>query len=344
MGGEQYQPFFVIGCPRSGTTLLQVLIDANSSFAIPPESHIFERFLPVIAGYGNLEQKNNLLKLTSHILKDMPVRKWGLTCTPEELIRQMKSCDVNDVIRSFFEEYCTKVGKSNWGDKTPQHIFFLFQIKELYPDAHFVFLVRDGRDVAESTKRVYIGPKSISAIAQRWKKYITLMNAFTGSVSQEQCILVRYEDLVSDPETTRKRILHFLGEINCREVSCDSLLDQSEVGRVYTKKKSLHSSLKEGVTTNKIGRFKVALSPREVEIFECIAGKELSQFGYERLFATPEPPSFVEKVYFTFLDYSYRYFRKLFTLRGLRIGWIQLRHHFQYYLRKILLRKNMSGE
>src|SRR5690606_4593065 len=78
-------PFFVVGSGRSGTTLLQALIDAHPNLSIPPESHLYDRIAPVFDTYGDLSIQSNRLRFIADLLADAYIRQWRLDATPDEI-------------------------------------------------------------------------------------------------------------------------------------------------------------------------------------------------------------------------------------------------------------------
>lgn len=149
-------PFFIVGHPRSGTTLLQILLDAHPNIVIPPESHIFVRFSEIFNHYGDLSQAYNRQLLVQDILNDEQIKLWNLDISASDFCRQLKDFSVKGIISCLFELYAQRDGKHQWGDKTPQHALYLQEIKATFPNAKFIHLIRDGRDVSESLKRLAI--------------------------------------------------------------------------------------------------------------------------------------------------------------------------------------------
>jgi len=325
-------PFFIVGCPRSGTTLLQVLLDSHPDITIPPESHIFERFSQFFSDYGDLDQHSNLQRFVRDILHDVAIKDWNLGISVFQFCEQIERCTVRDVIGLLFKLYAKNEGKSRWGDKTPQHALFLREIKEVFPEAKIIHLIRDGRDVAESLQRVYIGPKSAYRIAHRWRKYILAFEKFKKEFSPDEFMEVRYEDLVRTPMDTLRKIQEFL---SLDRFFANPQLPSTERKKYYIKQSALHTSLKNSISANKIGIFKRKLSNREVEIFESIAGDLLELAGYQLVTDGKTRLRLAEKVHFFTEDYVYRYLRKIFHLNGLRQAKIQLMYDLQFYVRKL---------
>ena len=109
-----------------------------------------------------------------------------------------------------FEAYAAQHGKRRWGDKTPHYVHHVDHLLRLWPRARFVVLVRDGRDVALSLRRMPFGPNNAWAAAQWWARGIR-----AGARAQREhpgaVLTLRYEDLAQRPEEEVRRLCAFLG-------------------------------------------------------------------------------------------------------------------------------------
>src|SRR5919108_2531245 len=144
--GELAPAPFIVGATRSGTTLLRLMLDAHPEMAIPSETH----FIPDLIKAYRLESTSpeRLAEVvTSH-------RRWGdFHLDAAELLERFRAIDPltpGDAIRAFFELYAEREGKARWGDKTPGYVREMHRIESVLPEARFVHLIRDGRDVALS--------------------------------------------------------------------------------------------------------------------------------------------------------------------------------------------------
>ena len=161
-------PFFIVGSPRSGTTLLQVLLNAHPHVAIPPESHLYRVFAPVMDRYGDLSAPANRLRLAHDKVTNTWIRPWGLDVTAEQLVAEATRPGRGGLIDALLRRYAAAQGARRWGEKTPYHVSFLPAIFADFPDARIIHLVRDGRDVLESRRRVVWGPRSALGVARQW--------------------------------------------------------------------------------------------------------------------------------------------------------------------------------
>jgi hypothetical protein len=327
-------PFFIVGCPRSGTTLLQLLVESHPNIAIPPESHIFKRFSDIFHCYGDLSKSANLRRFVHDLFRDYFIRNWELGVTANEFCSQLQERSIRGVLSLLMAKYARKEGACRWGEKTPYHLFYAKQINDIFPQAKFIHLVRDGRDVAASSKRVPVGPPSVYGVAKEWKCYIATFNEFKNDLDPDRWIEVRYEDIVRNTNAELGRIFRFLGETPV-QVGADVPTSFSK--ERYVRAHNVHRrSLKESISTAKIGVYKKALTSRELEIFEHVAGDALQAYGYplrtrDRLAVTIAPP---ERSRYFMADKFYRYFRKYFQPRNPRKAWYAMRNEMQSRVRK----------
>lgn len=302
-------PFFIVGCPRSGTTLLQTLIDAHPRLAVPPESHFFDHFAGLAPAYGDLRRPGLLRRFVRDVLSDQRIQRWRLGVSVEEFCRDCPGGSVRDVCTHLFGLYARREGKARWGDKTPSHALCLPGIKSVFPEAKVVHLVRDGRDVAVSLRRVFFGPNRVDRIAEVWVEYLAAFDTFRRQSGPDEWLEVRYEDLVLDPEEQTGRVLRFLDE--SPELDATAVPDTALRRRYARLDGGLHGSLAGPISSARIGSFRHRLSSREIAVFESIAGGALERYGYGRTTAGTVRLRPYERVSWFVTDNCLRAWRKL---------------------------------
>lgn len=193
-------PIFVVGCQRSGTSLIRRILDSHSRITCPPESHFI---LPMIQV---LRDERALRGLSS----------MGYDKTTVEAVLAV-------FIRTFFERYAEEQGKQRWADKTPQYVACLRELQTLFGDAKFIILVRNGLDVAFSLadahrhypaidEYVTASNGSVPVGAGRfWAEQNRKIEDFRKGFG-ESCFSLRYEDLTTHPESVLREMFSFLGE------------------------------------------------------------------------------------------------------------------------------------
>lgn len=269
------QPFFIVGCPRSGTTLLQTILDSHPDVAVPPESHFFRHYRGAVEAETPEISPWEDPHLIDDLLENFRIKSWNIELNRRDLLTNNKN--TASVFENIFCQYARSHKKSVWGDKTPQHAFDLDIILSVFPKARIIYMVRDGRDVAESYLRAFIGPAHIATCAERWKAYVDTVQKIRTRIGSEQFLRIRYEDLVLEPEATQRKLWHFLGLSDPGAIEPE----KSTAAEIYLRLSYLHKTSQESLSANRIGRFKEHLSRTQIRQFEQIAGVQLIQESYQ---------------------------------------------------------------
>lgn len=270
----------MVGCGRSGTTLLQILVDAHPQIAIPPGSRIFFNFAGLFGLYGDPRRPANLRLLVKDVLEDIDIKEWGLEISVSEFCQRLRVPSIRNVMALPFELYAQQQGKRRWGDKSPIHTLYAEDIRRIFPDAQFIHLVRDGRDVAVSLRETWFGPLSIVGSAEHWKRHVLAVHKLKASLRPDQFLEVRYESLVRHPQRELERIFTFLAEEPY--VFGSPAVPDTERKRYYLNKGRLFRSLGEPITEDKVGVYQRVLRRRQIEMFESVAGDVLDTYRYRR--------------------------------------------------------------
>lgn len=276
--GQDYPPVFIVGCDRSGTTLLRLMLNKHSKIDIPDESDFVSYLSDKRKKYGDLNKDENLELLYRDLYSVNRYRAWRLD---EKTVREkIFSSDrsFRTILRAPFELHMEQQGKKRWGDKTPQYTRHIPQINKIFPDALFINIIRDGRDVATSLKKVSWFSNNIIDIAYYWKKNVHLACA-SKKILGNRYLQITYEDLVTSPQETLQNICAFINESyepSMMEYSETSKLDFNEMYR------GDHKLLREKPTTTRIGVWRKELTERDIYIFELIAGEVLEKVGYKK--------------------------------------------------------------
>lgn len=208
--GEPAPFAFVVGCPRSGTTMLRGMLDSHPRLSIPLESHFIpglrER-LEAPPGPGPLD-----VELLVQLLREDPrFRAWDLPeAVLDDSLLAAAPRSLAEALRHLYAAYAEAHGATRYGDKTPQYVSHMDDLAALVPEARFVHLVRDGRDVAASLRDAPFGPDSLARCALRWRTLVARGLRSAARLGGRRCLLVRYERLVRDPEVVLRRICRFL--------------------------------------------------------------------------------------------------------------------------------------
>jgi len=176
-----------------------------------------------------------------------------------------------------------------WGDKNNFYIDYLTTLNKIYPDARFLHIVRDGRDVACSYLEVMQNKSSspyapklitdIESIANEWSANVSMAADFLNSLTSSRKMTVRYEDLVNQPEYILTPICSWLDLAFEPEI-----LEFHDINRRKQLEPALTMDWKqrtmEPISANTVGRYSALLSAEEQELFSMTAGRTLTKFGY----------------------------------------------------------------
>jgi hypothetical protein len=272
-------PFFIVGNDRSGTTMLRMILDRGADAAIPPESMFLTDFAPQIE-HGVADPAQFMREVWEH----PKVKLWNLPGPPPPVPPGLSGADaVRFACEAPFKAYAAKYGKPRWGDKTPHYVHHVELLRSLWPGARFVVLVRDGRDVALSLRKMPFGPNNAWAAAPWWARGIR-----AGEKAQadhpDAVRTIRYEDLAARPLEVVPEVCAFLGLAFEPEMLALETADRARIVRDQT---SWFPTLFDGINTDAVGRWRREMSLRDQQIFAAGAGPELERMGYEP--GTPVP-------------------------------------------------------
>jgi hypothetical protein len=280
-------PIFVVGCPRSGTTLLRLMLDAHPQLAIPPESHFIPQVARVRSRYER-EDGFDAELMARQVFAGIRFQDWHL---PEDAvlasIRERRPRDLAGAIECFFVAYAGAHGKPRWGDKTPGYSIEMPLLSELFPGAAFVHLIRDGRNVALSLMEVPRPPRSFAEAAQVWGFRVAKGRRDGETLGPARYLELRYESLVDDPETALKAI--------CAIADLDytpAMLDyhrEDPAASVPERNWGHHKNLAKPPTKG-LRDWRSRMSDADQQLFEAVAGDELGALGYERRFPQVAAP------------------------------------------------------
>jgi hypothetical protein len=278
MSARSKAPVFVVGCGRSGTTLLYHMLLSAGNFAIyRTESNVINLLEP---RFGDLSVARNKQRLLDAWYDS---RLYTLSGLDKEEIgtKVMRECrNGGDFLRIIMSEMARKQGVERWADTTPEHLLHLHRIKQTIPDALIIHIIRDGRDVALSTdKQGYIRPlfwdrTSPKMVAGLYWEWMINKGRRDGRDLGGDYTEVHFEELIGHPHETLVRLGQFI------EQDLDyEQIRQVGVGSVNAPNSSFGDA--SGKDFNPSGRWKTGYSAEELAMFEALVGRTLKENGYE---------------------------------------------------------------
>lgn len=282
----------IVGAPRSGTTLLRLMLDSHPEIAIPPETGFLLGALELTK--NNSVSVEQLVNTMTQYPENAP--NWSDFQIPvADLTKELKTIDpfnVSDGLRCFYQLYAQRFGKSRWGDKTPDYSLQIQAIGEMLPEAHFIHIIRDGRDAALSLRSTWFAPsQDMCILSKYWHDRVS--SARNASRQTTYYLEIFYEDLILHPREILENICNFLSlhfhpdMLNYHErAPCRLKEHEARIWKDGSFTVSHEQRLQQQhMTTQKLSIERVAvwqhsMTPEEIQQFESVSGSLLSELGY----------------------------------------------------------------
>lgn len=278
-------PFFIIGNPRSGTSLLRSLLNINPAICIPPECGFLLWLYP--SWKDHTWSMGSVPQFARQVFECRKFETWNLGIA--ELESTLLSKEIRtyaEAATSVYQAYASAHGKPDAlvGDKNNYYITSVDAIAGIYPNSRFIHIVRDARDVAcsyrelnrrkiESTYRPRLqdSPKAIGA------EWLENNQKAEQDLEGKNCLFVRYEDMVRDTAAVINGIYSFLEAPIVHGITrSDHVKGMDEPDDFLQWKGKLNQPVDE----NSVGRYMHELSEQEIEEVVGIASPLLTKYGY----------------------------------------------------------------
>ncbi len=258
-------PLFVVGHARSGTTIVGNMVRKYLKVNFGPESQFFFRLREDLPRYGDLQKDENFSALVTDIAAErcFSFNQFGYVVDVEDAVKNAPR-DYAQTIAYIYEQYAQHNWMTRWGDKTPSYVDRLDDLDALFPDAQYLYVVRDGRDVALSNFDVFFGAKNAVKAAVEWRHAVRTADRFFNKIP-ERVIEVRYEDFLEDPVREMIRLKTFLR------------IDDAD-GKVEAR---FRADISSDLVAANYNKWKTMFSAKQKRNFERVAQSELINKGYE---------------------------------------------------------------
>lgn len=262
-------PFFVVGSPRSGTTLVRRLLCAHPRLYIPGETG----FLPFLRVDARRALSRREL---AHVLRRIGSlnRHW---IHPPDAVAAGTDPRLREVLETLYGDRARSYGAARWGDKTPGYVRYLPDLDRIFPDAQVLHVLRDGRDVALSARAEWGANHwymDLHYLLRQWAINVRAGRRDGARLGPARYLEVRYEELVTRPRQTMERILRFLGE------APDHAVDEAIASPSAVPGKRFHRGVHRPVSDASAGRWRRELTAREAKLADSLVGDLLRELGY----------------------------------------------------------------
>jgi hypothetical protein len=279
-------PIFMIGTRRSGSNLLRVMMNELPDVAAPHPPHVILRLAPLADQYGDLNDDENFAVLVDdacRLIETNPVAWEGVDLDRQEVARRCRMRSIAAVAAALYDIAASTWGKKDWCCKSLENVYFLDDIECCHPqEAKYVYLFRDGRDVAVSTRKAIVGEKHWYHMAQEWAGMQRLAIKLRDRIGPGRFLGISYEDITTRPEPTMRRLCEFLGQ-----PFTPAMLEfhKGDEAKRAAESSALWGNVTRPLMKDNTRKFLREASTDDLRIFESVAGDVLDALGYDRVAA-----------------------------------------------------------
>ncbi len=267
-------PVFVVGAPRSGTTFLTRLMNIFLDVHVARDAGTFLRFKSIIPDVHNISEPSILKNVVETLFQDHFFKKRilqrGLTLTPQDVLENFSGQSYADLIHFIMFEMARQQGKSRWGNKRPSYALHITELAELFEDARFIHIVRDGRDVAYSMRRATQAAfeRNWYFAIKDWEHHVRTARNQGNQLPRGRYMEVHYEKLMQNPIQTLQKIVDFMGD------------PEDNRHRLH----QFQTDIQKMIKPDNFGKWQRQVPQAAIRIMERAAGPTLEAFGYTLMF------------------------------------------------------------
>jgi len=278
-------PFFIIGNPRSGTTMFRLMLTSHKTIYVPTESgwalHLSSKY-----------QKHNDIDVDAFLADLQQCKKieyWDIDYVDLKNYLKGRNKHYRQISASVYQYCATKYGKVIYGDKNNNYLNHVEDLSQIYPESKFIHLVRDGRDVACSYRNLqklekgkYFPdlPSSVIDCAYEWVKNIETIQNSLSKLKKDQYLEIRFEDLVNNTERALAKVCTFL-EQDYDDNMLKFYLKNRDEGLEPEDLMKWKQDTSKPIDTSQTGKWKHNFFAEDKLFFQTIASHTLKEYGYE---------------------------------------------------------------
>jgi hypothetical protein len=276
-------PIFMIGTQRSGSNLLRLMLNQLPDIAAPHPPHILQRMMPLEKGYGDLSKDKNFALLVDDVCKLVelnPVPWEGIKLDRKNIASRCKNHSVVAVFGAAYDAMAEHEHAKSWCCKSLANINYLKEIEAYFGNkAKYIYLYRDGRDVAVSFRKAVVGEKHPYHIGKEWSATQRIALKERKHIDAKRFYNLSYEDLTGSTEKAMRGLCDFLGaKYNANMLN----FHESDEAQRAASSSELWGNVVKPVMADNTNKFLREMSDEHVRIFELVAGDVLDALGYKR--------------------------------------------------------------
>ncbi len=269
---SSFKNVFIVGEQRSGSNLLRLMLDQSGALSCPHPPHFLQRLMPFEAAYNQLPPSRRLVWMATDMLelaKANPIPWQDFEPSPIEIASAAAKNSLAGVYLALMNNLARNRNAEGWVCKSVQNIRWIDEILNAAPQASFIYLTRDPRDVTASFKKAVVGNKHPYFIAKQWHE----LNALCLNAAKrlpEKFHFLKYEDLVADPLGSLKSVCAFIG---IRFSPAMLQFHKSTEAQVASRKSQLWKNLNKSIFSRPNRAYRQSLPEEEIKLVERVSQK-----------------------------------------------------------------------
>ncbi len=271
-------PIFVVGTPRSGTTLLASMLGAHPRIDCGPETLFLTRLeaadAPALLDPADWPKRATDFVMSLHLQDASVAELYGRDRAAVRACLATRRPSIAAMLESLTAARAAVHGKPRWAEKTPRHLLSLPAIRAAWPDAQIVRVVRDPRDVALSASRVPFADQSVVVNLCLCARQDRIARGFFAADSNSHAL--RFEDLLADPQPVLERLCSFLGEsYDPQMVTRPDAANGLAASHEWWKRKAA-----DPLDPSRAGAWKADMGEAQQRVASLVCREQLEAFGY----------------------------------------------------------------
>ena len=260
------------------------MLNQLPEISAPHPPHILKTFFPLLPIYGDLNDAENFKVLAEDVCNWVnfnPVPWEGITFEAPEIISQCKRNTLLDLFEKIYEQKARHDNAQFWCCKSMESVHYVDEIERAGISPYYIYIYRDGRDVALSFMKAIVGPKHIYYLAKKWEQEQSLSLLAEKTIPAARFIRIQYEELIHSPLDVMKKLCRFLGVRFTDEVfeyfHSDESINTAKSGEMW-------KNVVRPIMPDNHDKFRREFTEEQLKIFERAAGSMLHQLGYAPMF------------------------------------------------------------
>ena len=280
------QPIFIVGTERSGSNLLRLMLGAHPEVVVPHPPHVLQLLGDLEFAWGDPADPKVLRQLARAVaaLVDHHIHPWAFTPDVDRLVAEARPKDLLGLMAALYDQACEQAGRPRWGNKSTFMVHHLDRIESRFPAAGLIWLYRDPRDVALSSRDSVFNPCHPARVAALWRTQQELALDFERR-HPGRLVRLAYEDLVADPAQHLQRVCAAI------QLPFDPAMlkpHETEEARHIARLSESWANADRGIL-NRAERWRRELGPQALAQVEAVAADTMRTLGYTPAIGTPAP-------------------------------------------------------